>query len=408
MSMPSRSRTGAGPLIAGTLIILAIGIAIVVLAVSGLTPGRVFDSFFPVGGESPVTDRGRATRQLYDVVFYIAAAIFLLVEGLIIFTAFRYRKKPGDEELPPQTHGNNLIEVIWTAIPLGIVLFLFVISWQTLNTVDAKAADGGTYVRAVASRFQWKFQYLDGPDGVRPERSTPKVVYEQLLPSGEGGGLVLPVGEPVHVTLTSPDVIHAFYVPKFLFKRDVVPGKLNAFDFTVDTPGTYRGQCAELCGELHGSMLFEVNAMPKAEYDAWLAAAVQKAPPPPPSGAPGASGAPAASGAPSPSGAPAGSGGPAASGAPAGQTVQLEAQNTAFTQTSLTATANAPFTIHFKNDDAVPHNVEIKDASGQVAFKGDLLTGPAETDYHVPALASGTYPFVCIVHPNMTGTITVQ
>src|SRR3954452_14093707 len=406
MSMPSRSRTGAGPLIAGTLIVLAIGIAIVVLAVAGLTPGRVFDSFFPVGGQAPVTDRGHATRQLYDIVFYIAAAILLLVEGLIIYTAFRYRRKPGDDDLPPQIHGNNLVEVLWTAIPLGIVLFLFVISWQTLNTVDAKAAGGDVHVRAVAARFQWKFDYLDGPDGPNA-----KVIYEQLLPVGEDGGLVLPVGEPVHITLSSPDVIHAFYVPKFLFKRDVVPGKLNAFDFTVDTAGTYRGQCAELCGEFHDAMLFEVNAMPKAEYDAWLAAAVQKAPPPPPSGAPGAAGAPGgpapsgapprsggplAPGGPAPSGAPAGSGGPAPSGAPAGQTVQLEAQNTAFTQTSLSATANAPFTIHFKNDDAVPHNVEIKDASGQVAFKGDLLTGPAETDYHVPALAGGSYPFVCI------------
>jgi cytochrome c oxidase subunit 2 len=382
MSMPSRSRTGAGPLIAGTLIVLAIGVAIVVLAVAGLTPGRVFDSFFPVGGQAPVTDRGHATRQLYDIVFYIAAAIFLLVEGLIIFTAFRYRRKPGDDDLPPQIHGNNLVEVLWTAIPLGIVLFLFVISWQTLNTVDAKAAGGDVHVRAVAARFQWKFDYLDGPDGPNA-----KVIYEQLLPVGEGGGLVLPVGDPVHVTLSSPDVIHAFYVPKFLFKRDVVPGKLNNFDFTVDTAGTYRGQCAELCGEFHGSMLFEVNALPKPDFDAWLAAAVKKAqqsPPPPPSG------------------------GPPASGAPAAQAVQIEAKNTAFTQNAVTAPANAPFTIHFKNDDAIPHNVQVKDSTGKVAFNGDLLTGPAETDYQVPALAPGTYPFDCIVHANMTGTITVQ
>jgi len=80
------------------------------------------------------------------------------------------------------------------------------------------------------------------------------------------------VGEPVHITLSSPDVIHAFYVPKFLFKRDVVPGKLNAFDFTVDTPGTYRGQCAELCGRDHGFMPVVVEAKPEAEFDAWLAA----------------------------------------------------------------------------------------------------------------------------------------
>jgi cytochrome c oxidase subunit 2 len=383
MSMPSRSRASSGPLIAGTLIAVVIGIALVALALAGITPQRAWDSFFPVGGQAVVTDRAHATRSLYDFVFYIAAAIFLIVEGLIVYTAIRYRRKAGDEELPPQTHGNNLVEVIWTVIPLAIVLLLFVMSWQTLNTVDAKAADSGVYVRAVAARFQWKFDYLNGPDGTKDT----KVVYEQLLPSGDAGGLVLPVGQPVHITLTSPDVIHAFYVPKFLFKRDVVPGKLNNFDFTIDTPGTYRGQCAELCGEFHGSMLFEVHALPQAEFDTWMEAAIQKAqqtPAPPPSGGPGPSGAPPAAG------------------------VQIEAQNTAFTTTAVTAPGNAPFTIDFKNDDAIPHNVQIKDGTGKVVFNGDLFTGPGQTQYQVPALAPGTYPFDCIVHANMTGTITVQ
>ncbi len=390
--MPSRSRAASGPLIAGTLIALVIGIALVALALAGITPQRAFDSFFPVGGQPVVTDRAHATRSLYDFVFYIAAAIFFIVEGLIIFTAIRYRRKDGDEELPPQTHGNNLVEVIWTAIPLAIVLILFVMSWQTLNTVDAKAPDSGVYVRAVAARFQWKFDYLNGPDGT-PDT---KVVFEQLIPAGDQGGLVLPVGQPVHITLTSPDVIHAFYVPKFLFKRDVVPGKLNNFDFTIDTAGTYRGQCAELCGEFHGSMLFEVHALPQADFDAWYQKA-QQTPPPPPSGAPPASGTPPASGAPAPS------------GAPAGQVVQLEAKNIAFLQSTLTATAGAPFTIHFQNsDNSVPHDVKISDASGTQVFLGDPVTGPNAADYQVPALAAGSYPFVCTFHPSMTGTITVQ
>jgi cytochrome c oxidase subunit II len=390
MSMPSRSRASSGPLIAGTLIVVVIGIAIVALALAGITPQRAWDSFFPVGGQAVVTDRAHDTRALYDIVFYIAAAIFLIVEGLIIFTAIRYRRKPDDNELPPQTHGNNLVEVIWTVIPLVIVLVLFGLSWSTLNAVDAKADPGGVYVRAVAARFQWKFDYLDGPDGIRPDGSQPKVLYEQLLPGGDAGGLVLPVGQQVHVTLTSPDVIHAFYVPKFLFKRDVVPGKLNNFDFTIDTPGTYRGQCAELCGEFHGSMLFDVHALPQADFEAWFQKA-QQSPPPPPSAAPPASGA------------------PAPSGAPAGQVVQLEAKNIAFVQGTLSATAGAPFTIHFQNsDNSVPHDVKISDASGTQVFLGDPVTGPGAIDYQVPALAQGSYPFVCTFHPSMTGTITVQ
>ena len=95
-------------------------------------------AFYP---PQDVTTQGKATRDLYDIVFILAAAIFLAVEGAIIWIVVRYRRKPTDTELPSQFHGNNLIEIIWTVIPTVIVLYLFVISWQTLNTVDAKAAD---------------------------------------------------------------------------------------------------------------------------------------------------------------------------------------------------------------------------------------------------------------------------
>src|SRR5262245_46384956 len=160
MSMPPRSRTGSGPLIAAVLIALAVLIAVVLFWANGITPQRLWDSFFPLENQTPVTDRSLSIKWLYDFVFYIAAAIFVIVEGLIIWSAFRYRRKPGDDELPPQTHGNNLVEIVWTVIPTIIVAVLFVLSWQTLNTVDAKAATD-VHVRAVAQRFQWSFEYLD-------------------------------------------------------------------------------------------------------------------------------------------------------------------------------------------------------------------------------------------------------
>jgi len=287
---------------------------------------------------------------------------------------FRYRRKPGDESLPPQTHGNNLVEVIWTAIPTAIVLFLFVMSWQTLNTVEAKTPTD-VRIRAEAAQFQWQFAYLD---------DSGNELFTQALPTGEDGGMVVPVGKPVHVTLRSPDVIHAFYVPKFLFKRDVVPGKENNFDFTVDEPGTYRGQCAELCGTFHGAMLFEVHALPQADFDAWLAGAIEKA---------------NATPAPQPS------------GEAAGPVVEAAARDVAFTTPELSAPADTPFTIHFKNEETAPgvlHNVEIKDAAGASLFRGEIIDAGQEISYPVPALAAGAYPFVCTVHPNMTGTLTVQ
>ena len=124
-----------------------------------------------------------------------------------------------------------------------------------------------------------------------------------------------------------------------------------------------------------------------------------------PSTAPAASDAASAA----PSGAPA-SAAPseAASGGTGGPVVQISASNIAFEQTEVSAPAGAAFTIHFNNKDAgTPHNVAIKDASGMEMFKGDIVTGPIETDYPVPALAAGTYTFVCTVHPNMTGTLKV-
>ena len=276
MSMPPRSRTGSGPVVAGLLTIAVVLVTVGVLAAAGITPQRAWDSFFPVGGATPVTDRAVATKGLYDIVFYIAVVIFLVVETMIVFTVVRYRRKPGDEALPPQIHGNNLVEVIWTAIPTAIVLLLFVMSWQTLNTVEAKPPSE-VHVRAVAARYQWHFDYLD---------ANGTTLFSQALPVGEEGGMFLPVGEPITVTLKADDVIHAFYVPRFLFKRDAVPGKENVFSFTVEEPGTYRGQCAELCGAFHGSMIFDVHAIPRADFDAWLAAQVETAaatPTPPPS-----------------------------------------------------------------------------------------------------------------------------
>jgi cytochrome c oxidase subunit 2 len=373
MSMPPRSRTGSGPLLAGLIIVVIVAAAAIALLAAGITPQRALDSFFPMGGTGGVTDRSESVRQLYDIVFFIAAAIFVLVELLIVYSVFRFRRKPTDTELPPQVHGNNLVEVLWTIIPTAIVLFIFVLSWQSLNTVEAKAPSAVT-VRAVAARFQWSFDYLD---------ANGKTLFTQSLPSGEDGGMVVPVGEPVLVELRSTDVIHAFYVPKFLFKRDVVPGKTNTFNFTVEEPGTYRGQCAELCGAFHGAMLFEVHAQPKAEFDAWLAAQIEKA---------------NATPAPQPS------------GDAAGPVTEVAAQNVAFTTAAISAPKDAPFVIHFANNDPAGtlHNVQIKDASGKDVFKGDLVDGGAQATYPIPPLAAGTYPFVCTVHPNMTGTLTVQ
>ncbi len=323
------------------------------------------------GPPRPVTSEAREIEWLYYFVLIIAVVIWALVTGLILFAVVRYRRKPTDTELPPQIHGNNVLEIIWTVIPTIIVGVMFAFSFSTLNKVDAVAASD-IRITAVAAQFQWSFEYRSA-DGQT-------VLFEQLAPE-----MTVPAGKTIHLNLRSKDVIHAFYVPQFLFKRDVVPGRDNSFDFTVD-PGdagqTFRGQCAELCGTFHGSMLFTVKALSPADYDTWLADQIAKAkasPAAPPSGA-------------------------------AGQVqLDLAAKDVAYDKTSLQAPADQPFTIKFQNNDpTISHNVAIHDAAGQEVFQGDIFPGVDVRTYPVPALKAGSYVFSCTVHPAMTGTLTVQ
>ena len=393
MSSSRRSRPSQTAVFALAIGALIIGASLIALyyGVNVLNAGNeVLNSLYP---PIAVTSQGAEIRNLYTAIFLIAVVIFFVVEGLIIWSVIRYRRKPGDTALPPQTHGNNIAEFVWTIVPTIIVIFMFIVSWQTLNSVDVNSPNAQTKIRAVAGQFQWTFEYLDAND---------KAVYTEFQPlTANGGGMYVPAGRTVQLQLfVSPkDVIHAFYVPQFLFKRDVVPGRTTAFDFTVDAADagqTFRGQCAELCGTLHSTMLFDVKAVTAPEFDAWLADKVAKAnatPPPAPSGAP--SGVPGASGAP---------GGP-------GETLKVTAQNITYLQTNLTAKAGAPFKIEFDNqDNGVPHNVAIHQGSptGTEVFKGAIFPGVATQTYDVKQLDAGTYAFVCSVHPTMTGTLTVQ
>ncbi len=372
MSTSPRKRPASSAIIAGGAVVLLIAITGVVL----WSPAG--NALYP---PPPATAQAREISALYDVVFALAVVIFLAVEGLILWSILRYRRRPEDVDLPPQTHGNNLVEALWTLIPTVIVLYLFAISWDTLGHVDAVSADPDVHINAIAGQFQWQFEYID-KDG--------NVVVKQTRAAGEGGGMAVPVGQKVYVTLQSDDVIHAWYVPRFLFKRDVVPGQVNHFEFTVDEAEAgqvFHGQCAELCGTGHRIMLFDVHAMTRADYDAWLAALIETAnatPPPPPSGAP---------------------------------VLEVVAKNIApegFIEKELDVAANAPFVIHFKNEDigSITHDIDIHGPDGtSVIADQEPIAGGQEANYEYEPLEPGTYQFFCSVHvgvPSMTGTITVQ
>jgi cytochrome c oxidase subunit 2 len=370
MSTSPRKRPASGVLSAVILLVIVVGFS-VLFYVSG-----AWAAMFP---PRAVTSQGRQISDLYTIIMVIAAVIFLVVESLIIWSVLRYRRRPGDTELPPQTHGNNLVEIVWTVIPTVIVGYMFVISMQTLGTVDAVSSRPDIHIRAVAGQFQWQFDYLDADGKTR--------LFTESAPLAEnGGGMHVPVGRNVQVELTSPDVIHAFYVPQFLFKRDVVPGQVNRFEFTVDATDagqTFRGQCAELCGIGHQAMHFDVVAVTQADYDAWIAKKIAEA---------------NATPAPRPSGA---------------ALLELTAKDIAYDKHELTVNAGQPFGIRFHNGDpaGVPHDVDLRQSDGKTVLQDKPTTdGGKEAVYDYTQLQPGTYTFICSVHPipAMTGTLTVK
>lgn len=205
-----------------------------------------------------VTAQGRAVNELWNAFLIPAIVVAAIVWGLTTYAIVRYRRRGGtDTELPPQFSEGRRLEIAWTVIPIVTVLVLFWLTLGALARIDTDT-DGGIDVEITAFRWQWRIDYP--ADGV-------SIIG---LPEAQAE-MVVPVGEPVHVTLTSPDVIHSFYVPAFLFKRDATPGRPTEFEFTVEEAGAYRGQCAEFCGVGHAAMKLTVRAVSRADYDAWLA-----------------------------------------------------------------------------------------------------------------------------------------
>ena len=199
---------------------------------------------------------------LFKLILWMVTFFFILTEVVLIYCVWRFSKK--DPSKAHFTHGSHKLEMLWTAVPAGLLLviaFAQMGAWANIRFPSA-FPDGEPVAVAWASQFDWRFQY-PGADGVLGTMDDFESAHD----------FVVPAGEPVKFILRSRDVIHSFSVPQFRLKQDAMPGMAIPVWFQVDEdrPGDYELICMELCGWGHYKMAGKVRALPRAEYDAWVA-----------------------------------------------------------------------------------------------------------------------------------------
>lgn len=231
-------------------------------------------------GEAGITNHTDGVTGLWVTSWTILILVGVLVWGLILWTAIVYRRRKGQTGLPVQLRYNMPIEIFYTVVPLILVLGFFAFTARDQAKIETPTANPDVEIQVFGKRWAWDFNYLnEGPDGKgvytsgiqAPEAdNTPFIDYDQLAV------LYLPVGKTVALDIESRDVVHSFWVPDFLYKKDMIPGKSNHMYFTPLKEGTYMGKCAELCGEYHSLMLFQVKVVSVAEYEAYIQSLADK------------------------------------------------------------------------------------------------------------------------------------
>ena len=288
--------------------------------------------------------------SIYTSIFWLAMAVLVIVGGLLVYAALRFRRK--DDREPAQVHGNPRLEILWTAIPVVIVSFLFVRTTLRIDYVRNGPPPQQT-IQVTGVQFAWSFKYPNG-----------KTSFSTLT---------IPAGQVVRLEVTSKDVLHSFWVPRLGGQIYAKPGFQNSGWIEASQPGKYYGQCNELCGVYHSTMVLEVDAVTADQYQAFLSGAA-------PSG---------------------GAVAEKVSGVPANVNVS---ETDALKFAPISATAKVGDVIQWKNDGTALHNVVFDNQ--QVPSSDPMNQGDT---FEVKFTQAGTYSYVCKFHEaqNMRGTVTV-
>jgi cytochrome c oxidase subunit 2 len=207
---------------------------------------------FPQSTLAPKSDYSAAVDTLFTGIFWWAVVVFALVEGLLLFTIVRYRRREGGAA-PKPLHGHTALEIGWTLAPALILVLIAVPTMRTIFATAGRAPEGALRVEVVGHQWWWEYRY-------------------PALGIVTANELHLPVGTPVQLEMTSADVIHSFWAPALGGKRDLTPGRVTRIAFTADSVGEYLGQCAEFCGASHADMRLRVFVESDAAFGAWVAA----------------------------------------------------------------------------------------------------------------------------------------
>lgn len=239
--------------------------AVLSLSLAGCSAEQLSTGFLP--SKPGLTNKTESLINLWNGAWIAGLAIGVLVWGLIIWCVIVYRKRKNDNELPVQLQYHVPLEIMYTVIPIFMVGVLFYHTVKTTDELWDTSGEVDTHISVYGKQWSWDFNYLD--EGVF-------YAGERIALTGKEGDfdrlptLYLPVNENIEFQLHARDVQHSFWIPAFLTKLDMIPGEKRVFHVTPQETGTFVGKCAELCGEYHSEMLFQVKVVERAEYDAQM------------------------------------------------------------------------------------------------------------------------------------------
>jgi cytochrome c oxidase subunit 2 len=234
------------------------------LVTAGCSAQEVKRGWMP--GEPGVTDKTDMVTSLWTGSWIAALAVGVLTWGLTIWAIVAYRRRKDDTGFPEQLRYHVPLEIMYTVIPFMMIAVLFYFTARDQAAIEATDETPDHTIEVIGKQWSWDFNYVDEDvyeSGIQTPLGTPQA--EDTLPT-----LVLPVDQTVLVKIEARDVIHSFWVPQFLYKKDAIPGRTNTYQFTPLKTGTYAGKCAELCGEFHSEMLFNVEVVEQDEYDRYI------------------------------------------------------------------------------------------------------------------------------------------